>query len=143
MGLSSIEWWMIIGVICIIVEIFAVSFFFLFFGIGALLTALFSHLGFVDSLPMQLLIFSLITGVSTLLFRKQMLKAFKSKGEEYREMISEKAKVTETIGAKTEGKVYFRGASWIAYSDEVEPIIEGETVEIIEVNGIKLKVKTL
>lgn len=140
MELSSVEWWMILGVVCIIIEIFAVSFFFLFFGVGALLTALFSYLGLVDSLTMQLFIFATVTGLSTLAFRKQVMKAFESKGEEYQEMVNELAKVTETILPGGQGKVFFRGADWLAYSDQTAPLESGTLVKIVLVDGIKLKV---
>lgn len=140
MELSGMEWWAIIGVALIIIEIFAVSFFFLFFGIGALATSLLAFTGIADDLTSQLIVFLLVSGLSILAFRKQVLESFRRKGEKYTEMVKEKAKVSKAF-EKGEGKVFFRGADWMAFTNENQSLHEGDTVVITKVDGIRLEVK--
>ncbi|SOE20577.1 hypothetical protein SAMN06298216_1065 [Spirosomataceae bacterium TFI 002] len=142
MELSNMEWWAIIGVALIIIEIFAVSFFFLFFGIGALATSLLAYTGIADDLSSQLIVFLLVSGVSILAFRKQVLESFRRKGENYQEMVKEKAKVSKTF-ENGEGKVFFRGADWMAFTKSETEFKEGESVIITKVDGIKLEVKAV
>lgn len=136
------EWWAILGVALIVIEIFAVSFFFLFFGIGALATSLLTFTGIADDLSSQLIIFLIVSGVSILAFRKQVLESFRRKGENYKEMVEEKAKVSKSF-EKGEGKVFFRGADWMAFTSAEQSLSEGDTVVITKVDGIKLEVKPI
>lgn len=143
MELSNLEFWVIAGVVLIILEIVVPSFLFFFFGFGALVTALFTFIGITENLTSQLLVFIIASGGSLLGFRKQLLAAFKRKGESYSEMINEKAKVTQEITKNKEGKVFFRGADWIAYTQEEVMLSVDSIVKITKVDGIKLEVAML
>jgi membrane protein implicated in regulation of membrane protease activity len=57
-------------------------------------------------------------------------------------MVKEKAKVSKSF-ENGEGKVFFRGADWMAFTKSDTEFKEGETVIIAKVDGIKLEVKPL
>jgi inner membrane protein len=141
MELSNLEIWVILGVALLIIEIFSVSFFAVFFGVGALATALLTYLKFTNDSIVQVVVFLTVSIVSLLFFRKQILASFHKKGEQYSELINEKAKVSTAIPAKGEGKVFYRGSDWIAEGISGQAIAKGSSILIKKVDGIKLMVE--
>ncbi|AWV99008.1 NfeD family protein [Arcticibacterium luteifluviistationis] len=141
MELSSLEIWVILGVIFLLIEIFSVSFFAIFFGIGGLATALLTYLELTNDLVTQIIAFLLVSVGTLLVFRKQILAAFSKNSENYTELVNEKANVSADIPAKGEGKVFYRGSDWIAESVTDIAIPKGATVLIKKVDGIRLIVE--
>ncbi len=135
--------WATIGILLILVELFTTSFFAIFLGIGALITALLTYLKITESFSLQIIVFSVFSIVSVLLFRNmaQSLFAKSTKGQ-FNEYIGDKAIVEEEISSGKEGKVLYRGTVWIAYSRENKRFEKGDVVFIEEVDGIKLKVSS-
>ncbi len=142
MEIGAVEIWTILGVLLLVAEILAVSFFFMFFGVGALATALFTYLGICPDLFSQLVVFALVSVSSILLFRKQVLELFHKKGENFKEIIDEKATVSTEIPQNGTGKVFYRGADWLAESIDNQAIASGVTVKIKKIDGIKLLVSS-
>lgn len=142
MELTNAEVWAIVGVLMIAIEIFSITFFFLFFGVGALVTALLTWMGVIDSITVQFVVFGIVTAASLLIFRKQLKASFSKKGSSYNEFKGERAKVIIPILPNEEGKVFFRGADWIAYSEGGEAIPENSNVIIKKADGIRLLVET-
>lgn len=142
MGFSSALIWGIIGVVLIVADIFSATFVFAFFGIGALLTASTTWAGITSQLSSQLLCFASTSLVIMFLFRKTAKKFFGRVSEtpEYNEFIGQKVRVTKNIPAGGEGSVSYRGTEWIAFSDSLIDIAASNTVIIVGVEGIKLKV---
>jgi membrane protein implicated in regulation of membrane protease activity len=141
MELSNLEIWVIMGVALLIIEIFSVSFFAVFFGLGALVTALLTYINLTNDTAVQIVTFLIVSVVSLLFFRKQILESFHKKGEQYSELVNEKAKVSTAIPAKGEGKVFYRGSDWIAEATSEVAIPEGNMVKITKVDGIRLLVE--
>jgi len=139
----SAEIWAIVGIALIIADILTATFVLVFFGIGALITALTTWIGLTRSIELQLIIFPAISVISMILFRKTAKRLFGKgpEGPEYSEFIGEKAKVTVTIPPHGEGRVSYRGTEWIAYSENGSTIPEGSSVTIIDVDGIKFRVR--
>jgi inner membrane protein len=145
--LTSPLFWILLGVFFLLVEITHFGFIFFFFGLGALVVALFSWLGIVNTLNPQLLLFLLSSLVSLYLFRNKLSHIFKGK-------ISRKLKPDQTVddikGEKAvcttriepgslNGKVEYHGTIWKAQSEVI--IESGSVVEIIERIDLTLKVK--
>jgi membrane protein implicated in regulation of membrane protease activity len=141
MELSHIEIWVILGVALLILEIFSVSFFAIFFGVGAIVTALLTYLRLTIEVIPQIITFLVVSTGALLVFRKQILESFSKKSEQYSELLNEKAKVSMAIPAKGEGKVFYRGADWIAEALSESAIAKGATVLIRKVDGIRLLVE--
>ncbi len=136
--------WAIIGIILIFVEVLTTAFVAVFFGIGALITALLVYLKIATGFEVQVIIFSTVSIISVMLFRNIAKHLFGIKAEKnYSEYAGDKAVVEEAIEPNKEGKVLYRGTIWIAYSSEDKRFEKGDTVIIEEVDGIKLRVKSL
>ncbi|MDT4875855.1 hypothetical protein FQZ97_1112530 [compost metagenome] len=136
--MEPISIWIILGVALLITEVLSVSFYSIFFGIGALITALFIYLGFADDLTAQLLIFGVASMGSLLIFRKRLLEVFDKNSKEFKEIVDDFAKVSTPIPPHGEGKVFYRGADWIAYSNADQSIEKNARVRIRKIDGIKL-----
>ena len=118
MDLSLPQIWLIVGMIMLLAELISVVLVFVFFAIGALLTALLAGLGIISSPEIQLVAFSAISLLSMLLLRKhaKQLLGKRGKQHEYNEFVGETALVIRDIPAKGEGRIYYRGAEWKAVS---------------------------
>lgn len=139
----SAEIWAVAGITLVIADVLTATFVLVFFGTGALVTALTTWLNLTRSIEGQFLVFSVASVLSMILFRKAAKERFgrSAEGPEYSEFIGERARVAEPIPSNGEGRVEFRGAEWIAFSDTDIEIPEGSTVTIVAVEGIRLKVR--
>jgi inner membrane protein len=143
--LWSTEFWLVVGVLFLIAEVLSVSFFFLFLGIGALVTSLAVKLGFADAMWVQFLIFSVVSVASTVAFRNVALRVFGNSSEQstYRgDFVGERAVVSKEISPRMQGKVSYRGTDWAAESKDKSATLEAGTQVIIkEVRGMVLIVE--
>ena len=142
-NMEPMTMWVVLGVGLLILEIFTTSFYSIFFGIGALVTALLVYLGVADDLTSQTVIFALSSMVSLLFFRKRILELFTKNNKEFKEIVDEFAKVSVEIPEEGEGKVFYRGSDWIAYQKEGKSIALHSKVLIKKIDGIKLIVEAV
>lgn len=140
--LSSPQFWIIIAAVALLIELLSLAFFAMFLSFGALVTAIFSWLGWLPSMPAQLLCFGLSSLIALALFRKYAVKYFgnNEKSGTYREFIGDPVQVTQEIPAGGEGKVLYRGSEWMAISQHKDTLVTGTTAHIKRVEGIKLVV---
>jgi inner membrane protein len=134
--------WFIAGFILFILEFALPGFILFFFGVGAWIVALLALL-FDISLNMQLVIFLTASVLTILLFRKSMQKIIlvKKKSSEIEdEFIGKTARTETAITPGKNGKVYFKGTSWDAASEDV--IGPDENVTIVGNESILLIVKS-
>lgn len=130
--------WIVVGVLFLIIEILSVSFYCIFFGVAALITALLTYLGFTDQITEQLMVFVLSSGVSLYIFRTKLVGFFNKGTKEYKEIIDDLATVSQPIPSNGEGKVFYRGADWIAYTKSAQDLVKDTKVKIVNIDGIKL-----
>jgi len=135
--------WAILGIILIAAELMTMAFVLVFFGLGALLTALLTWIGITPDFKSQLLVFAIASLGMLLILRTFAKKQFFRKSEVSQEFIGQKVKVTKPISVNTEGSVSYRGSEWIAFSDTNEEISEGSVVEITGMEGIRVKVRKI
>ena len=136
--MEPISLWVIIGVALLVLELVSVSFYAIFFGIGALITSLVIYLGLADNLTAQLIIFGVSSLGSLLIFRKKLLEVFNKSDQKYVEIVDDYAKVSQRIPENGEGKVFYRGSDWIAYTKSDLTIEQDSKVKILRIDGIKL-----
>ena len=143
MDLSLPQIWLIVGLIMLLAELVSVLLVFVFFAIGALLTALLASLGVLSSIETQIIAFSIISLLSLLVLRKHARRLLDNRGKhhEYNEFIGETALVIRDIPTSGEGKIYYRGAEWKAISFNHQPILAGSKVVISKTDGIVLIVE--
>ncbi|REA58366.1 NfeD family protein [Dyadobacter luteus] len=143
MDLSLAQIWLIIGLVMLLAELVSVLLVFIFFAIGALLTALLASFGILPDIETQIIAFSAISIISMLILRKQARKLLDNRGKhhEYNEFVGETALVIRDIPVSGQGKIYYRGAEWKAISSDNEIITAGSKVVIKQTDGIVLIVE--
>ena len=137
-----LEFWIILAIIFLIGELLSGGFYLLSIGLGAIAAAILNYLQF--SITLQIIAFILITVIFILISRplyKKLDKNTVDKKANTERLIGLKAKVTEDIDSHKIGNINVNGEVWKAISDE--KISKGETVEITEIEGVKIKVKKL
>ena len=135
--------WATIGVAFLIAEIATVTFILCFLGVGAIIVSLTTWIGLTPGINSQLIVFSVSSVLMLLLFRKTAKRLFSGSNDAPPDYQGQKVKVIKAIPAGGEGSIVYRGSDWIAFSDCTESIREGDTVEIVAIEGIKVKVKRI
>lgn len=142
-------WWSVLGVILIVAEVFTTGFVLLWFGIGSLAAALCSLAG-IDSLPLQFLIFAVVsialTAASRTIFAKYLSPpktndtALKMGVDSLPGRIG--IVVSSSRGALHEGAVKVYGSTWTAYPSEgEEPLEAGDRVVVEKMQGASIYVR--
>ncbi|MEN4043404.1 MAG: NfeD family protein [Methanobacterium sp.] len=137
----NIHFWIILAALCLLGEMFTTSFFLLWFGIGALVAAAFSYLGFDPVIQFLAFIITstVLLGVSRP-FAQKISKDSPKKAASDR-LIGKRAVVIEEITSSKGGLVKVDGDIWRAVASC--SIKNGETVTIEKINGVKLVVKPI
>ena len=133
--------WIAFGLVCLIIEIFTPGFFFMSIGVGAIITGLFSLLNI--SLPVQILIFIIVTFIIFLFMRKFSKKIMSDTSLETN-IFALKGKtgiVTKDINPNERGYVKIGGEQWSAISSDNLQISVNTLIIVDSVEGNKLIVK--
>ncbi len=120
------------------------GFFIAFFGVAAVLVGLLTGMHAVGPVWAQWLLFSIISVVSLLLFRKPLLVWMKSREPQrpaVDSLVGETAIVSEDIAAGGVGKAELRGTSWSVRSRAAEALRRGQRCRVEQVDGLMLWVK--
>ncbi len=141
-----IDWyyWLILGVLLIIIEIFTPGFVVASFGIGCIFASLGAYLGF--NLPLQILLFCLGTMIVFFgirpFYKKHILPDKDREPTNIDALKGQKALVTENIDPlKDIGRIKIGGEDWRAVIENNETIKAGEWVEVERIDGVKAIVK--
>lgn len=134
--------WAILALIFIIAEIFTAGFFIICFGIGAVAAALMAFLGF--NTIWQMAIFVCVSALAVILTRPIATK-ISGAGDNrvgIDRVLHQEAIVTQTIDpAKARGRVRVEREEWLADSIGDVVIDSGSKVEVVAVEGTRLKVR--
>jgi len=133
--------WVGIGVICITIEIFTPGFFFLSFGIGAVLTGVVSLL--IHDLAAQISVYAVVTFLLFINLRK-FSKKLESKNSVPTNVFALKGKigvVIKDVGVNQRGYVKIGGEEWSALTHQTEHLAVGTLIRVIDVEGNKLIVE--
>lgn len=140
MGLSII--WLIVMVVCLVVEISTLGLTSIWFAGGAILALIISLLG--GPLWLQILVF-LVTSIVLLVFTRPIAAKYFNKNRtktNVESVAGKQAIVTETIdNLKGEGRIVTDGMEWTARSLDASVIEEGAIVTIEKIEGVKAIVK--
>src|SRR6266850_2558096 len=147
---NSILWilWIVLGVVLIIAEVFTPGFVLLWFGIGALAAALAGAVG-LNSLPLQFLIFAVVSVTLTAASRTLFVNYFSRKKVDESLKTGMRALpgkvgivVSSSRGPMNEGAVKVFGSTWTAFPAEGEELLEaGDRVTVERVQGSALYVR--
>ena len=136
--------WALLALIFLVAEIFTAGFFIICFGIGAAAAAIVAFLGF--STTWQLTSFILVSALAVILSRPL---AARISGEGNNRVgidrvLHKEAIVTLAIDpASARGRVRVEREEWLADSIDGHFIPSGERVEVMGVEGTRLKVRSI
>lgn len=140
--------WVILAATLIIAEIFTTGFVLLWFGVGALAAGL-ANLAGVTSIPLQFLIFAIVsiglTAASRTIFvnyfsREKTGGDLKTGADALPGQVG--TVVTSSRGALNEGAVKVFGSTWTAYpADGEDPLEAGDRVQVERVQGASIYVR--
>ncbi len=142
--LTSNLWliWIIISILCLILELSSGDFFILCFAIGSAVAAIVAGCGL--SLTWQIIIFAVVSALSLLLVRPALIRKLHKPSKERlsnaEAMIGREGRVTEEIEANGYGRVAIDGDDWKARSREGIAIAKGARVRVVKMDSIILTV---
>lgn len=135
--------WMIIAIVFALAEGFTLGLTFIWFAGGALLAMIISFL----NLGFWIQIFTFLIGSSIMLiYTRPVAKKIFKIGEtktNIDSLIGKEGKVIKTLEPFTLGQISVKGQIWSAKSIDDQSIAEGMKVEVVEIEGVKLIVKTI
>lgn len=142
----TIPWWgwMVFGFVLLLLEMSAAGgFYFLFFGVGAIVVGILAWLDVISQAWVQLAFFSIVSVVASLLFRKPLMAKFGPKeGDGHVDsFVGEAAVVLDEIPVNGIGKVELRGSTWNARSSAARALAKGERCMVERVEGLSVWVK--
>lgn len=146
--MEQIAWllWTIFGVILIIAEIFTLGFVLFWFGLGALAAAVVGLFGF--GFIWQFVTFAVVSIALTAMSRIIFANYFSHNDENSLKtgidaLPGKIGTVTDASkGSLNEGAVKVFGSTWTAFPiDEETPLLEGEKVEVVRVQGASIYVR--
>ena len=136
------NWWMLaaLGLLLAAVEIATPGgFFFIFFGLGALVVALLAFAGLADALSFQILLFSIFSVVSLLLFRNPLLRwmaRHTPKTVDVDSFVGDLAVAASAIPPGGAGQAQLRGTVWNARNGSQAAIPAGSRCRVVRVEGL-------
>ena len=138
--LTSNLWlmWIIISILCLILELSSGDFFIMCFAIGAAASSIFAGCGL--SLTWQIIIFAVVSALSLLLVRPALLKKLHKPHLERlsnaEAMIGQTGRVSEPIEANGYGRVAIDGDDWKARSADGSAIAKDTRVRVVRMDSI-------
>ncbi len=142
--LNGYGFWLVLGFVLLISEVVAPGVVAVFFGIGALVVGVLTFFGVIETLPVQLLWFALVSLAALFGLRKHFRRYLRGD-------VSNKAETGpdrgDLIGARVlvltdfvqgSGTIQLNGAKWDAESEE--PLKAGESAWVVSNRGILLSV---
>ncbi|MCL4408126.1 MAG: NfeD family protein [Thermotogae bacterium] len=135
--------WIFLGALMCVTEIFMPTFFLFWFGLGSFAAAITSL--FAD-LMIQIIVFIIVSAILVIFTRPLALKVLQRKDSPRKisidEIVGERALVIETIDfEKNRGKVKVNGDIWRAVTEDNSTVNINEYVIILKVDGTKLIVR--
>lgn len=137
--------WVIISIVCLILELSSGDFFILCFAIGAAASAIVAGCG--ANLTVQIITFAVISALSLLLVRPALLKKLHKPHRERlsnaEAMIGQQGRVSESIEAGGFGRVAIDGDDWKAKSVDGSAIDKDVRVRVVKMDSIILTVEPI
>lgn len=133
--------WILAGLTLVVLETATPGgFFAIFFAISALVLGVLTRVGWAGPEWMQWLLFSLLSILGLVLFRRPLMKALKlgGPGRVVDGMAGESALVTEEVPGEGVGKAEMRGSAWSARSTSGAPLAKGLRCRVERIEGLTL-----
>jgi len=139
------EWWIwiLLGLLLVLAELVTPGgFYFMFFGIGAVVVGVLAGFSAAGPLWFQFILFSILSLVTLWLFREKLLQLTEGVAvQNVDSLIGETAVASDQIDVNGIGKAEMRGTSWSARNTGDKPIKRGERAKVERVEGLTLFVR--
>jgi len=135
--------WLVLGLVLAVAEMAtAGGFYIIFFGVGALVVGVLAALGVAGPVWMQLLLFTIVSVGSLVLFRGRVLKTFQPdpQAPTVDALVGEIAIAAEDVAAGAVGRVELRGTAWSALNDAPTAVGRGARCRVVRVDGLTLHI---
>jgi membrane protein implicated in regulation of membrane protease activity len=140
------EWWVwiLVGLLLLAAEIVTPGgFYVLFFGVGALIVGALAALNAAGPAWLQVVLFSVLSLVTLVLFREKLLKLTQSENRQTIDsLVGETAIASEDIPINSIGKAELRGTSWNARNIGAKSLSRGERCKVERLEGLTIFVRT-
>jgi len=141
----NILWWhwLVLGLVLVVSELATPGgFYIVFFGIGALVVGVLAGFDMAGPVWTQLLLFSLISIMSIVLFRGRLLRMFQAETQAPSpdQLVGEVAVAAEDLAPGAMGRVELRGAAWSAKNDATTFVARGVRCRVTRVEGLTLHI---
>ena len=142
----NITWWawIILGFALALLEMATPGgFYFLFFGIGSVGVGVLSWTGAIQETWVQLMLFSVFSVGTSLIFRKPLVERFGPKHLDVPvdSIVGETATALDDIEVSGYGKVELRGTAWNARNGGERKVSRGQRCTVERVEGLSLWVR--
>jgi membrane protein implicated in regulation of membrane protease activity len=139
----AIVWWhwLALGLVLIALELAASGgFYVIFFGVAAIVVSGLTLLGAAGPVWVQLLLFSILSVISLLLFRSPLIRWMKLDAgrADVDSLVGETAVVQQDILPGQVGRVELRGTAWSARNRGAEPLTIGRRCVVVAVDRLML-----
>ena len=136
--------WLVLGLALVTAELTAAGgFYIIFFGVGALVVGVLAAFGVAGSLAAQVLLFSLISILSLLLFRNRLLQRFQFEPPRppIDTIVGEIATAAEDLVPGGVGRVELRGTAWSARNVSDHVVRRGVRCRVVRVDGLTVHIE--
>lgn len=135
--------WLIIAVICGIIEVATMGFWFLWLALSAVLLSILARLNVVSELSAQVIVFGVITIFFIIFTRPLVVRVFKTKEVKSNvdALIGLTGVVTMEIVPPHSGQVKLSGEIWTARADQ--KLLQDSLVKVKSVEGVTLFVEPI
>jgi membrane protein implicated in regulation of membrane protease activity len=137
-------YWIFLGLALAGAEIVSPGgFYLLFFGIAAVIVGALVGMEVVQADWLQWLLFSMLAVLSLLLLRRPLIRLTQGQPPQVMDsMVGESAILLEELQPGHTGKAELRGSTWSARNVGAVPLLSGQRVTVIKVDGLMLLVKS-
>lgn len=134
--------WLVLGLVLVALEMAAAGgFYIIFFGVAAIGVALLRMLGLIEPTWIQLLLFSVFSVASLMLFRRPLLKWLQVGASDIDTLVGEVALPLDDIAPGTVGRVELRGTTWSARNIGSGVLARGRRAVVVRTEQLTLFIK--
>jgi hypothetical protein len=136
--------WVLLGFLLLVMELLTPGgLYLLFFGVAAIVVGLLTGFGLAGPAWMEWLLFSILSVIALLLFRRPLLQKFRPEqaSVEVDSLVGETALTLEDIAVDAVGKAELRGTSWTARNVGSSALARGQRCRVEKVEGLMLCVR--
>jgi membrane protein implicated in regulation of membrane protease activity len=136
--------WIALGLVLVVLELAAPGgFYFIFFGVGALVVGLLATFDAAGPAWAQILLFSVVSLLSLVLFRARLLGKLQGskRASDMDTLVGEIGTLSDDLSPGGVGKVELRGTAWSAKNTSHVTLKRGERCVVIRVEGLMLAVR--